>query len=492
MATDGGTHTLNLTGITGSFTVKWFNPRTGGATIPAADLEGGGIVSLGSPPDSPTEDWIVLVKSTSGASATNEAPTVTAGADRQTFLNGASATLALEGVVSDDGLPDPAALAVTWTMVSGPAPVAFSQSHAAATQVTFTTEGTYVLSLAADDGDLDSHDEITVTIELPDPTGRRTFSPFQDAFTDAGANNNGETLAVRAGDRTAYLMFDLTDLDAVPLGAVLRVTEASGATSSTVTVRAYASLSNAWNEAGINAATAPQKGAELGVFSGAIGAGETVEINLGAWVTEPRVHGIILESEAGEVSFVSKESSDDTKWPQLVIITEGNTPPDYDGYAFIARVNEPLTLPYSVILAGASDPDGDTVSLVIANGSSSQGGQVVMEEEQLTYTPSIDYFGPDSFLLTVGDGRGGFTTATITVQVAQASSAMPPSSPNLLRVSEGLIRFLYQGTPGVNHTLQRSTDLVHWTALATDLSGEIDYLDTEAPAKGAFYRLVTP
>ncbi|HEY1120172.1 MAG TPA: DUF5060 domain-containing protein, partial [Haloferula sp.] len=338
----GGTHTLNLTGTTGSFTVKWFNPRTGGSIIPAANLEGGGIVSLGAPPASPTEDWIVLVKSTSGSSATNKAPTVTAGADHQAFLNGASATLALEGIVSDDGLPDPVELDVKWTMIAGPAPVTFSQSSAAATQATFTAAGTYVLSLAADDGDLDSHDEVTVTIKLPDPTGRRTFVPFQDAYTNAGENNNGETLSVRAGDRTAYLMFDLTDLDAVPLGAKLRLTESSlEETSPTVTVRAYASLSNAWNEAGINGDAAPEKGEQLGVFTGAISVGGTIEIDLGNWATEPHVYGIILEAEEGEVSFVSKESSDDSKWPKLVVTTEGNSPPVYHGYSFLTHVNEP-------------------------------------------------------------------------------------------------------------------------------------------------------
>ncbi|MEK7950938.1 DUF5060 domain-containing protein [Luteolibacter soli] len=336
----GGTHTLDLTGTTGSFTVKWFDPRNGGTAIPAADLEGGGIVSLGSPPASPTEDWIVLVKSTSGASATNRAPTVTAGADRQAFLTGETVSFPLEGVVSDDGLPDPAELAVAWTMVSGPAPVTFAQPNAAATQITFTTGGTYVLSLAANDSDLDAHDEITVTISLP---------------------------------------------------------------------------------------------------------------------------------------------------------TEGNLPPVYNGYAFITSVNEPLSLPYGAILASASDPDGDPVSPVMTNGSSSQGGQVVMEAGHLTYAPSIDYFGPDSFVLTVGDGRGGFTTATITVQVAEAGSIPPPtSSPGLLRVGEGVMRFRYFGAPGANYTLERSTDLATWTTLATDLSGEIDYLDTAAPTKAAFYRIVAP
>ena len=491
----GGLHTLNLSGTTGSFTVKWFDPRNGGPAIPAADLEGGGIVPLGDPPASPTEDWIVLVKSASGASATNTPPSVAAGADRQVFLSGESVSVALEGVISDDGLPDPATLAVGWTLASGPAPVTFSQAQAAATQATFSAAGTYVLSLAADDGDLDAHDEITVTIELPDPTGRRMFSPSQDAFTDGGENNNGGTLAVRAEDRRTYLTFDLSALDAAPLNATLRLTEGAGVTSEAVTLRAYAALSNDWSEAGISADTAPQKGEELGVFSAAIGAGETVDIDLGSWVTGPGIYGIVLEAEVNEATFASKDSADETKWPRLVITTEGNSPPVYDGYAFITTTNEPLTLPYTVLLAKAHDPDGDPVSPVIANGSSFQGGQVTMDADGLTYTPSIDYSGPDSFLLTVGDGRGTFTTARVTVQVAEPDSAAPPSSPALQQVGEGVVRFRFKGTPGIDHTLQRSSDLVNWITLATGLgtsTGEIDYLDTGAPASAAFYRIVTP
>ncbi|MCW1923698.1 DUF5060 domain-containing protein [Luteolibacter arcticus] len=492
----GGTHTLNLSAASGNFSVKWFNPRSGGS-LPAADLQGGSVVSLGAPPadPDPIQDWIVLVKSTSGGSATNTPPTVTAGDDRQAFLTSNAVSLSLEGEISDDGLPDPLALDVGWIMMSGPEPVTFSQAQAAATQATFTAPGTYVLSLAADDGDLDAHEEITVTIELPELTGRRNFSPSQDAFTDAGENNNGETLAVRLDDRRTYLMFDLTALDADPMGAVLRLTEADGVAAEAVTLRAFSALSNDWNEAGISMATAPEKGAELAVFSGAVGAGETIEIDLGEMVTGPGIHGIILEAESGEASFVSKESADEAGWPKLVVTTHGNTVPVYDGYAFLATVNEPLTLPYAALLAGAYDPDGDPVTPVIANGSSSQGGQVVMDAEGLTYTPSIDYFGPDSFVLTVGDGRGGFATAEITVQVNEPPPAAPPAPPTVERVAEGVMRFRYLGTPGVNHTLQRSIDLVEWLTLATDLgleTGEIDYLDTEALESAAFYRITTP
>ena len=351
------------------------------------------------------------------------------------------------------------------------------------------------MSLAADDGDLDSNDELVVTIKLPDPTGRRSFSPSQDAFTEAGANNNGQTLAIRASDRTAYLMFNLTALDAVPLNTVLRLTGTGGMPASEVSFRAYAALSNGWNEQGISAGTAPAKGAELAAFNGTIDAGEVIELNLGAWITGPGIYGIILEAESGEASFVSKESADNAKWPRLTITTEGNSPPVYGGYTFITSTNEPLTLPYTALLAGASDPDGDPVLPVIVSSASSQGGQVVMNADGLTYAPSIDYFGPDSFTLTVGDGRGAFTTAQITVQVAEAGSVPAPFHPTIQQVGEGVMRFRYQGTPGVNHAVQRSTDLVHWETLATGLgidTGKIDYLDTGAPAPPVFYRVATP
>jgi hypothetical protein len=61
---DGGTTSLDLTGAPGSFDVAWFNPRAGGdlSTGSVDVVEGGSVVSLGAPPDSPTEDWLVVVR----------------------------------------------------------------------------------------------------------------------------------------------------------------------------------------------------------------------------------------------------------------------------------------------------------------------------------------------------------------------------------------------------------------------------------------------
>jgi hypothetical protein len=61
---NGGTSELDLGGAPGAFTVKWFNPRTGGAlqSGTVVRLTGGRKVSLGEAPADPREDWLVLVR----------------------------------------------------------------------------------------------------------------------------------------------------------------------------------------------------------------------------------------------------------------------------------------------------------------------------------------------------------------------------------------------------------------------------------------------
>jgi len=61
---NGGTTDLDLGGVNGTFTVKWFNPRTGGALQDGSvkSVNAGGRVSLGAPPADPSEDWLVVVR----------------------------------------------------------------------------------------------------------------------------------------------------------------------------------------------------------------------------------------------------------------------------------------------------------------------------------------------------------------------------------------------------------------------------------------------
>jgi len=54
---------LDLSGASGSFSVKWFNPRSGGARTAGSvkSIRGGGVVSLGAPPSGRQEDWVAVV-----------------------------------------------------------------------------------------------------------------------------------------------------------------------------------------------------------------------------------------------------------------------------------------------------------------------------------------------------------------------------------------------------------------------------------------------
>ena len=58
------TSKLDLTGISGTFSVKWFNPREGGnlANGSVKNVKGGKLVNLGSAPGKSKEDWLVVVQ----------------------------------------------------------------------------------------------------------------------------------------------------------------------------------------------------------------------------------------------------------------------------------------------------------------------------------------------------------------------------------------------------------------------------------------------
>jgi PKD repeat protein len=93
----------------------------------------------------------------------NEAPVVNAGADRSVRLSG---TLTLAGSASDDGLPDPpGTLTVTWTQVSGPGSTTFGTPGAAQTTARFSSAGTYILRLTADDSEISASDDVRVTVK---------------------------------------------------------------------------------------------------------------------------------------------------------------------------------------------------------------------------------------------------------------------------------------------------------------------------------------
>jgi hypothetical protein len=93
----------------------------------------------------------------------NEPPVVDAGLDREIQLP--VEAVALNGTVSDDGIPNPPGVTVTtWRLVSGPGTVTFANAASPSTVASFSSPGAYVLRLAADDGEWVESDDMTVTV----------------------------------------------------------------------------------------------------------------------------------------------------------------------------------------------------------------------------------------------------------------------------------------------------------------------------------------
>src|SRR5688572_19428773 len=112
---------------------------------------------------SASDDVAIAVLSSEPTS--NSAPTVSAGPDQTIVF---PSNLALDGTVTDDGLPSPpGGVTTNWSKFSGPGNVTFADAAAQDTDASFSVAGTYVLRLSANDGEFTRSDDVTITVSPP-------------------------------------------------------------------------------------------------------------------------------------------------------------------------------------------------------------------------------------------------------------------------------------------------------------------------------------
>jgi hypothetical protein len=109
-------------------------------------------------------DDVTIVRSTDPLPGGNAAPTVTPLWTSTNTVLGTGAPLA--ATVTDDNKPTNITR-VCWSKVSGPGAVFFDNAYTNATTAYFSTNGTYVVQLEADDGALTQVTNVTVTVALP-------------------------------------------------------------------------------------------------------------------------------------------------------------------------------------------------------------------------------------------------------------------------------------------------------------------------------------
>src|ERR1700730_838939 len=176
-----GALTYSWSMVTGPGTVSFANAS---ATNTTASFSVSGIYTL-----SFTSNDGAASSSGNVVITVNQPPVVNAGS-AQTIELPSSANLS--GSASDDGLPNPpGALTYSWTMVSGPGTVTFSNSTALSTTASFSTSGSYTLQLAAFDGSATSARTVVITVYPFTQPPVVNAGPAQTITLPAAATLNG-------------------------------------------------------------------------------------------------------------------------------------------------------------------------------------------------------------------------------------------------------------------------------------------------------------
>ena len=263
------------------------------------------------------------------------------------------------------------------------------------------------------------------------------------------------------------------------------------------TVRIQLLKSNQINDASTITSTAGS-GAfylEMGGFSDtisglAIKTGHTVATGSGGvlTVTNLTVGGAVMPpcTYTSSSAFVTGTGS--------VVVVVPNLPPTFAGFNSSTPYETPATISLGKILAAASDPDNDALTVTAAGPASAQGGTAVLQAGSILYTPPNGFSGSDSFSITLTDARGAAAAGTVTMTVA-GNSGVGTNSPVLTSLPNGHKKVDFQGIPGRFYEVQRSTDLSNWTVLAmveAGPTGAITFTDPSPPEGSAFYRIRKP
>ena len=119
--------------------------------------------------------------------------------------------------------------------------------------------------------------------------------------------------------------------------------------------------------------------------------------------------------------------ADGTVWDYAALLARStsNGAPIAGGDAnFGVSFNTALSIAATALLANDSDPDGDTLSITSVQAGTN-GTAVLDGSGNVLFTPTTGYAGPASFTYTVSDGRGGVSTATVSLIVAQPPNGLP-------------------------------------------------------------------
>lgn len=422
---EGGSGTLDLQGVTGTFSVQWYDPLTGGAFLDGTvtEVTGGGAVSLGLAPYETNRDWAVLVERT-GDGDTGGGDTGDPGGDP----GGPGAG------DDDDAQSDPPPLQVTYQLVD-----------AAADRVLDTlVDGAVIDAALVDGGDwtlvatpvgafADAVESVRLTFD--GTTQTESFAPYA-LFGDRNGDYSGSGKALQPGTYTLQTTYFADDGGA---GTVL------GTDTLSVTVAA-AQVNQAPTPADDTLAQSLRVGESLTIAAVDLLAndtdpdGDAVRITGVEAVDPSDLDSLVLNGEDGSITIrPTVEAVGET-------VAFRYTVSDPDGAeatatATLAVENQAPIVPDQsftlaedtgffefVIFASAIGTDPEGQSLFFDGASGAQNGDVTFAGEGsiLIYTPDPDFTGTETLTVLVSDRAGQGTEqtqATFTLTVTPVNDA---------------------------------------------------------------------
>ena len=410
----------------------------------------------------------------------NSAPVVSAGAAQTITL---PADAALDGTVSDDGLPNPpGALTTAWSVASGPAAVTFQNASAVDTRATFTVAGTYVLRLTAADGALSGSATVQVTVQ-PAPgltLERRIAAGVDDGEESAtGVVNTGsgdlelvydgsnQWVGMRFANLTiprgatitrAYVQFQARELQSEVTNLTIRAQAADNAANLTtaISTRPRTTAQATWaplawatvNEAGLN-----QRTPDLAAVVQEV-------VNRAGWVSGNAL--VLLVNGTGHRTAWSFDGLA-AGAPLLHIETGAPPPPPPNGAPVVsAGVAQTITLPADAVLDGTVSDDGlpNPPGALTTTWSLDSGPAAVTFESASAVDTRVAFTVAGTYVLrlTAADGalstsatvpitvQPGPTATTVERRIAAGVDDAEESATGTLTTGSGDLELVYDGS----------------------------------------------
>lgn len=274
-----------------------------------------------------------------------------------------------------------------------------------------------------------------------------SFSPTNDAHFQSGKAYNQSIIRLDEGNRTSYLMFDLSPISAIAgdiTSATLQFTIDSDTGSGNISV--FKGNSSNWSEDNLSDDNIPQIEVQVGSIIKEYKLGDTELVELNASALSPEISTLILNHKNGnDLAFASKEHPSKIG-PKLVItynVDQGKEeiiiPEEEDTSEETTEEDtteeDTATNQEPIAVADASPSNGGVPLEVSFSGSNSSddtgitnfswdfkdGSTATTPNPTHTYTATGVY----EAVLTVTDAEGLTTTDTVTITIGETQNEAP-------------------------------------------------------------------